>query len=146
MFKQVVSDEVLVHASIRHPNILQLYGICEAEEGKVFYIVMELMDTSLDRVIFSGQGSRGDGPKGKKQVEIALKVVRGIEYLHDKKIVHGDVKPSNVLTSKEETDVKVCDFGMARVKNNPGVTKVDTPAGTVMFMAPEELLSGQDCS
>lgn len=142
LFKQVVSDEVLVHASIRHPNILQLYGICEAEEGKVFYIVMELMDTSLDRVIFSGQGSRGDGPKGKKQVEIALKVVRGIEYLHDKKIVHGDVKPSNVLTSKEETDVKVCDFGMARVKNNPGVTKVDTPAGTVMFMAPEELLSG----
>ena len=68
--------------------------------------------------------------------------MRGIEYLHDKKIVHGDVKPSNVLTSKEETDVKVCDFGMARVKNNPGVTKVDTPAGTVMFMAPEELLSG----
>ena len=60
----------------------------------------------MDRVIFSKKA-----PKGKQQMEMALKIVRGIEYLYDRRIVHGDVKPSNVLTSNGEIEVKVCDFG-----------------------------------
>ena len=137
LFKEAVSDEVSVHASIRHPNIVPFYAICEAEKGKVFYLLTELMETSLDKTIFSQPL-----PKQKKQMEIAMKIVQGIEYLHTRNIVHGDVKPSNVLTANDDTDVKVCDFGMSRIKSTPGVTMVDRPAGTVIFMTPEELLSG----
>ena len=68
----------------------------------------------MGRVIISKKA-----PKGKQQMEMALKIVRGIEYLHDRRIVHGDVKPSNVLTSNGEIEVEVCAFGMSRVKTTP---------------------------
>ena len=137
MFKQAVSNEVSVHASIRHPNIVQLYAMCEAEDGKVFYLVTELMETSLEKMIYSQEPL-----KLQNQIEIAVKITQGVEYLHEKSIVHGDVKPSNVLASLDASSVKVCDFGMSRIKKSPGVTMCERPAGTVMFMTPEELLSG----
>eukprot|EP00438_Fugacium_kawagutii_P011424 Skav235897 [mRNA] locus=scaffold256:54700:70467:+ [translate_table: standard] len=100
------------------------------------YIVTDLMETDLHRVIYSKQ------PLTEEHHQYFVhQVLRGLAYLHSASIVHRDIKPSNLLVNKN-CDLKICDFGLARVL----AKETDEAAGrtdyvvTRWYRAPEVML------
>ena len=131
--KQLI-EEATILKKISHPNVLQLLGIVIS--GTCVKMVTELMDTSLYKRMFDSPTL----PKLTKaeKYRIALGILSGTAHLHSKHIVHTDLKLENVLISANIDSVKICDFGLARIKTTQGVTKIKgTPAGTPMYKAPE---------
>ena len=127
-------DEVSVHANLRHPNVLPLFGISVTDEEVV--VVSELMETTIQKIITT----KATKPSTDKALTLAKDIVSGIDYLHAHNVVHGDIKPANVLASNDLKSVKVCDFGLSRIKQSAGVTTVTAVPGTLVYMAPESIL------
>jgi serine/threonine protein kinase len=115
-------------AALNHPNVVQIYNYGD-EKGQ-HYIVMELVDGGrLDLIIKSGKL-----PNEAAMILIAMDVVQGLHAAANAGLTHGDVKPANILFSREGA-AKVVDFGLARFqgeKPKPGVIW-----GTPFYVAPE---------
>jgi serine/threonine protein kinase len=115
---------------LMHPCIVQVLGSCE--DGKHLITVMELM-TPVDRL----------GPLKNDDLKIVMKdVLDGLLYLHSQDILHGDVKPGNILTKtldRGNLGAQLCDFGCA--VQNKEITNFNS--GTIPFMAPEVHQAGE---
>ena len=95
-------------AGFTHPNVVNVYDV--GDENGVYYIVMELVEgITLKKYI----EKRGKIPF-KEAVSIAIQVANGLDAAHKHNIVHRDIKPQNIIISKEGK-VKVTDFGIAKV-------------------------------
>jgi len=122
--------ETQVMAGLSHPNIIQLIGIIE----EPFSLVMEYMDKGSVRDLLKKEGSKIGT---KKRFKLLRDAARGMNYLHSMRVIHGDMKPLNLMVD-EDLRCKVGDFGLAVVKaanvelQVTGV-KIFTPA----FAAPE---------
>lgn len=106
--------EVNLLRHISHPNIIQIRGIMEPANDQNFndvYVVYEFMDTDLHQIIRSGQKLTDDHHKF-----LMMQTLRGLMYLHSANVIHRDLKPSNLLL-KENCDLKIADFGLARSKD-----------------------------
>jgi serine/threonine-protein kinase len=115
---------------LQHPNIVTIYDMGEA--GELPYIAMELVEgENLEQVI----ASRSALPIPLKLV-YAMQACRAFDYAHKRGIVHRDIKPGNVMLSKDGT-VKVVDFGIARVLENSR-TQTGLLIGTFAYMSPEQ--------
>ncbi|XP_048137926.1 rust resistance kinase Lr10-like [Rhodamnia argentea] len=130
-------SEVATIGRIHHVNVVGLIGYCF--EGCKQVLVYDFMHNgSLDKHIFSQ--AEGTSLDCKEVYEIALGVVRGIEYLHrgcDVQILHFDIKPHNILLDRDFIP-KVSDFGLARLYPTDHNTVTLTAArGTLGYMAPE---------
>ena len=123
-------DEVSAHAKLRRPNVLLLYGISETDEEVT--VVSKLMQTTLQKII----STKATKPSSDQALTLAKDIVSNIDHLHAN-VVHGDIKPTNVLASDDLKTVKVCDFDLSRLKQSAGVTTVTAVPGTLMYMAPE---------
>ncbi|EFJ43758.1 hypothetical protein VOLCADRAFT_96096 [Volvox carteri f. nagariensis] len=130
-------QEAEVMARMQHPNIVRL--LAANTTPPKMCLVMELMETSLERLMY---GNGGDGPGElmplDKVLHIGLQVAAGLEYLHPT-IVHRDLKPANVLISNAASPtpiVKLADFGLSRLQTSVIVTE-NVGVGTVGYMAPE---------
>ncbi|MDR1766273.1 MAG: Stk1 family PASTA domain-containing Ser/Thr kinase [Lachnospiraceae bacterium] len=116
-------------AKLSHPNIVNVYDV--VDEGDLHYIVMEFVEgTTLKRYI-KKRGMLGE----KEAIEIALQVAGGIAAAHEHNIIHRDIKPQNILITKDNA-VKVADFGIARVISSQ--TMNATVAGSVHYISPEQ--------
>ena len=102
--------EAHVLACIEHPNIIQVLN-ADREEGLYFLIMRYMEGKSLFSLI--QEERKLDYARAS---EIILKTARGLSYAHKKEVLHRDVKPSNILISKDEKEVKIIDFGLARKK------------------------------
>ncbi|XP_018720688.2 rust resistance kinase Lr10 isoform X4 [Eucalyptus grandis] len=130
-------SEVATVGRIHHVNIVQLIGFCF--EGSKQALVYDFMSNgSLDKRIFTKEGDKFLDYK--KIYEIALGVVRGIEYLHrgcDKQILHFDIKPHNILLDKNFLP-KISDFGLAKLYPiDHSIVSMTAARGTLGYMAPE---------
>ena len=123
-------QEIEVHFKMQHENVLQLHGI--SVHGQSLTIVTELMYKALG--VLMDDDVRFDR---KTEASITKGIAEGLKYLHNNSVVHGDLKPMNVLLSKNRKQVKICDFGLSRFKKNVVATKTKTVQGTFMYMAPE---------
>ncbi|KAG2423155.1 hypothetical protein HXX76_015540 [Chlamydomonas incerta] len=146
-----LAQEVAVLARVRHPNIVRL--LAANLTPPVICLVLERMETNLERVLYGGDGdgggagnSAGGGaaegqPAGlplSKAVGIAVQVANALACLHPT-ILHRDLKPANVLISGADTDTplaKLADFGLSRLRDTVLVTQ-NPEVGTVPYMAPE---------
>jgi serine/threonine-protein kinase len=119
-------------ARLSHPNIVTVIDRGEDEDRQ--YIVFEHVDgENLKELV----GRTGRQPV-RRAVELALAVADGLAFAHGHGLVHRDVKPQNVLLSREG-DVKVTDFGIARSLDvEHGVTQTGTVLGTGEYLAPEQ--------
>ncbi|KAG2432605.1 hypothetical protein HXX76_008945 [Chlamydomonas incerta] len=126
-------QEVEVLARCRHPNIVQLLAACLTPPR--ICLVMELMDTSLDKLLHGVPGRLLPLPT---VLHIGCQVARALEYLHPT-IIHRDLKPGNVLISDADSPApvaKLADFGLSRLRDETLRTR-NPDVGTAGYMAPE---------
>jgi serine/threonine protein kinase len=124
-----------------HPNIISLYNLSSHEEKAELYMMMELMDCDLHRVIQSKQVLTP------KHIRCFLKqILEGIRAMHEVGVFHRDLKPGNILVSKD-CQVRITDFGLARFMDEAtrqGTNKLNPMTEYVVtrwYRAPELLLS-----
>lgn len=127
--------ELQFNKSCKSDFIVKYYGMFTCEQTSSIFIAMEYMGgKSLDSVykhLLSKGGRIGEKVLGK----IAESVLRGLSYLHERKIIHRDIKPQNILFN-EMGQVKLCDFGVSGEAVNSLAT---TFTGTSYYMAPERI-------
>ena len=116
-------------AGLTHPNIVNVYDVGE-DEG-IYYIVMELIEgITLKKYI----EKKGQLPV-KEAISIAIQVAQGIEAAHNNHIIHRDIKPQNIMISREGK-VKVTDFGIARAASTHTIS--GNAMGSVHYISPEQ--------
>jgi len=122
-------------ASLSHPNIVPIYDV--GNENNVFYIVMEYIDgiTLKDYIVRNGPLD------WKEAVKIAIQICSAIEHAHSKQIIHRDIKPQNILMTKDGI-AKVADFGIARAVTSSTITMVGSTIGSVHYFSPEQARGG----
>ena len=121
-------------AGFTHPNVVNVYDV--GDENGIYYIVMELVEgITLKKYI----EKRGKLPF-KEAVSIAIQVANGLDAAHKHRIVHRDIKPQNIIISKEGK-VKVTDFGIAKVALSSTINSSST-MGSVHYISPEQARGG----
>jgi len=134
------------HCPLKHDNILQCYDFfVDAGYG---YLVMEYLDGfNLRQCIQECPlGLSDENERFNHIMNTALKVCEGLIYLHDQKIVHGQIKPENILVSREvigfsraHLQVKISDFTMAGMVKGFFRASAHVKGGTLRYMAPEQI-------
>ncbi len=125
--------EAQAAAGLAHPNIVNVYDV--GEENGVYYIVMELVEgITLKKYI-----EKKARLSVKEAVSIAIQVSMGIEAAHNNHIIHRDIKPQNIIISKEGK-VKVTDFGIAKAATSNTITS--NVMGSVHYTSPEQARGG----
>lgn len=114
-----------------HPSICTVYDVGESADGR-HYIAMAFYEgETLDRKI-----ERGPLPV-EEALEIGARVAEGLGRAHEAGIVHRDIKPSNIMVTARG-EVKILDFGVAKLKGSGGLTRPGTKVGTFAYMSPEQ--------
>ncbi len=124
-------------AQISHPNVVAVFDV--GEEARNSYISMEYVEGQSLRDAFKSKGPFDP----KECVELLLQITDGLGCAHEKGIVHRDMKPENVMLTRDGT-AKIMDFGLAVML---GVTRLTMPggiSGTWSYMAPEQVLGQAD--
>lgn len=125
--------EAQAAAGLMHPNIVNVYDV--GEEDGIYYIVMELVEgITLKKYI-----EKKARLSVKEAVSIAIQVSMGIEAAHNNHIIHRDIKPQNIMISKEGK-VKVTDFGIAKAATSNTITS--NVMGSVHYTSPEQARGG----
>jgi len=129
--EKALRKEYKLFSKFHHPNIIPIYDIGRAE-GKL-YIVMEFADNKdLDQRLADKERPL----TVKEKLAITKQIVAGMTYIADKKLIHGDIKPANILLFTNGR-VKLTDFGLSRRK---GWASESVAKGTAFYMAPEQVL------
>lgn len=125
--------EAQAAAGLAHPNVVNVYDV--GEENDVYYIVMELVEgITLKKYI-----EKKARLSVKEAISIAIQVSMGIEAAHNNHIIHRDIKPQNIIISKEGK-VKVTDFGIAKAATSNTITS--NVMGSVHYTSPEQARGG----
>lgn len=153
--------ESRISESLLHENVVRTFGSLDVKAKELFgeflthgdrickVIAMEYCDKGeLSRAIDKGEyvlSVRSLQPNMSAILHSALDIAKGLEYLHSIGIVHGDLKPDNVLRKTDEDDprgyiCKICDFGLSR-KVGDILSETDT-LGMISYMPPELLQKG----
>ncbi|UCD93866.1 MAG: protein kinase [Candidatus Zixiibacteriota bacterium] len=130
-FRRRFTREAQAAAALSHPNIITIHEVSEYM-GRPFF-AMELVEGRSLRSIIQDKP-----PAMSRVLDIAIQVCEGLREAHDSGIIHRDVKPANILTDKRG-EVKILDFGLARIEGVSGLTRPNTALGTVGYMSPEQV-------
>ena len=133
-FLRKFNNEARSAANLTHPNIVAAYDA--VDEGELHYIVMELVEGITLKNYIARKGRLSN----KETIGISLQAAEGIAAAHKKGIIHRDIKPQNLIISKDGK-VKVADFGIARAVTQDTVNSA--VVGSVHYIAPEQAKSGQ---
>jgi serine/threonine protein kinase/Tfp pilus assembly protein PilF len=123
--------EARAASALQHHNICTIHEIDETPEGQLF-IAMDCYqgETLKDKI------ARGPLPV-EEAVDIAGQVAAGLSKAHEAGMIHRDIKPANIMVTKDG-EVKILDFGLAKLSGQTQHTKTGTTLGTVAYMSPEQ--------
>lgn len=121
---------------LKHANIVTLHDIIHTKDTLMF--VFEFVDTDLN--VYLEKHPRGIAPNNVKL--FLFQLLRGLAYIHDRKILHRDLKPQNLLIN-EIGELKLADFGLARAKSVPSHT-YSHEVVTLWYRPPDVLLGSKD--
>ncbi len=129
-FVENFKNEARSAASLNHPNIVAVYDV--GNEENLDYFVMEYIEgTTVKELIDAGKMD------WKKACSYGLQIAAAIEHAHRKNIVHRDIKPHNIMVTKDNV-VKVTDFGIARAVTSSTLVRAGNVMGSVHYFSPEQ--------
>jgi len=125
--------EAQASAGLTHPNIVNVYDVYD-DEG-VYFIVMELVEgiTLKDYIAENGRLTMD------KAIDFAIQIASGLEAAHESHVIHRDIKPQNIIVSKNG-NLKVTDFGIAKAASSNTLTS--GAMGSVHYISPEQARGG----
>ena len=140
--EQYASDEVFLSsfqrearaaAALSHPNIVNVYDV-GIDDG-THYIVMELVEGATLKEVVTSQGRLTP----RSALGIARQIATALAEAHNRKIIHRDIKPQNILITRDGL-VKVADFGIARAQSvaQGTISNSDSVVGSVHYISPEQ--------
>lgn len=132
-FRSRLRSEVRIGREIAHPNVLKIYDLYD--DGRQWLLSMELIEgDTLHRIL-----KRKMGPlTAHERMSIAIDLCAGLGAIHDRGVIHRDLKPQNVMIDDSGRAV-ITDFGLADYQ----VACEDPSAGTLEYLAPEQLAEGR---
>jgi serine/threonine protein kinase len=135
-FAERFTREARSLAKLNHSHIVTVHDFGHTEAG-LYYFIMEFVDgTDLRRVIQTGELSEHQA------LAVVPQICEALQYAHEEGIVHRDIKPENILLNKKG-QVKIADFGLAKLLDQPAtmyrLTQAGQKMGTPHYMAPEQI-------
>jgi serine/threonine protein kinase len=142
--RQRFQIEAKAAAALNHLNITQIYAIEESDEQ--LFLVMEYVEGKELKEIISNPPSsplsKGEQEGGCMSIELAIsiatQIAEGLQAAHEKDIVHRDIKSSNIMIT-DKGQVKIMDFGLAKVGMGVQLTREHSTLGTLSYMSPEQI-------
>ncbi len=148
-------QEARAAARINHPNICQIFNIEEQDDESQF-IAIEYIEGETIREKFSNraiankettQSSIGQVNQNSRKAEkaisetvldYAIQIASGLKAAHEKGIIHRDIKSGNIMVT-ETGEIKILDFGLAKIAGDQLITKTGSTLGTTAYMSPEQI-------
>ncbi len=122
-------------ASLSHPNIVSIHDVCHDDD--LDYIVMEYVEGVTLKQYIEAQGIL----PWREAVDYAAQICAGLEHAHKKGIIHKDIKPHNIMITREGT-LKITDFGIAKVMSSGTIATGNIAMGSVHYFSPEQARGG----
>ncbi len=126
-------QEAKAASALNHPNVCTIYGI-EEFDGQQF-IEMEFVDGVTLRQRLPIQ-------KQSEAINYAIQIGDALQEAHSKGIVHRDIKAENIMVN-QKNQIKVMDFGLAKLKGSMKLTRTSSTVGTLAYMSPEQIQGGE---
>ncbi|MDD3850958.1 MAG: protein kinase, partial [Firmicutes bacterium] len=134
-FVKKFRQESQAAASLSHHNIVSIYDV--GVDDDIYYIVMEYIEGKTLKQFIRERGRMNPH----HAAEIAQQICKALVHAHNNHIVHRDIKPHNILVTKDGT-AKVTDFGIARAVTSSTVTNTGSVIGSVHYFSPEQARGG----
>ena len=126
-------------ASLNHPNIVQAFDV--GNEGDMYFFVMEYVEgrSIHEDIVTHKRFKEADA------IDIAIQVAEALEHAHERGLIHRDVKPKNIMITKEEV-VKLADMGLARAMSDVETAEAEAGRafGTPYYISPEQIRGEKD--
>jgi len=124
--------EAQAASALDHPNICTIHEISETAEGLMFICMAFYGGENLSTRIAAGPLEPAAA------LDVVVRIGRGLAKAHEHGIVHRDIKPANVIITSEG-EVKIVDFGLAKLSGGTQITRVGARMGTLPYMSPEQI-------
>lgn len=122
--------EAQAAAALNHPNIATIHSIEETKD-EVFIVMEYINGPELKDKIKKGNLSL------EESINVIEQIANGLQVAHQKGIIHRDIKSSNIMMT-QSGQVKIMDFGLAKIKGSSQITRMGTTIGTAAYMSPEQ--------
>ncbi|MFQ5866060.1 MAG: protein kinase [bacterium] len=129
--KERFIQEAQAASALQHKNICTIHEIDETDDGQIFISMDYYEGETLKKKIECGP------LKIDESVDIVIEIAQGLSSAHEADMIHRDIKPANVIIT-ERGEVKIVDFGLAKLAGQKKLTQVGTTMGTVAYMSPEQ--------
>lgn len=135
-FRERFGLEIETLKKLRHPNIVELYGY-GVQDGHLFYAMELIHGNSLQQELDAGR--RFDW---RETTQFSVEICQALKHAHDRGVIHRDLKPANLLLT-EDNQIKLSDFGIAKLFGAHQITADRSVIGTADYMAPEQAEGNQ---
>jgi eukaryotic-like serine/threonine-protein kinase len=125
----------------RNPRVTFVHDFDQADDGS-FFIVMEWLDGHALSEVIAREGALGLS----RALRLATQIAEGLDAAHSAGVIHRDVKPHNIMVLTASDDIKLMDFGIARLRDSSSRTRLTQTGmmmGTPSYMAPEQIEGGE---